>query len=296
MKRADLTRKQREELEKREEVANWVEAGFREYADMCRQRGEEWAAIGEKNTRILLKVYNYTELQPPDFYRGNIHRDVGTQLDKCAKEFGRILRGEVAMSDEDDPSALRNDLCGLMKRGCPAVALVELMFAGTSDYGATISDILAGADPLYGYLRRISENLEFWRVPRRPRRFKDPVPLSIQFVLESAPFNAPKNSRRPSTRVAFHLAYFYMLLKHFKYSHKTLRCLLRTMRYVRRRVPPVADYLKIKGSDSFTESSLQRRVLRFYESHPGIKRAMRKDILEYLSARVEARKTPLGIF
>jgi len=114
---AALTREQRLEL-----VATWMQSGFRQYADQC------------------------------GYWKGEIQTNIRIQIDKYAEEFGRILHGEVEMSDEDDPQTLRTDLYGLKKSGCPASGLVELMLASTSDFGVTISDLLFRAKILDEHL------------------------------------------------------------------------------------------------------------------------------------------------
>ena len=160
------------------------------------------------------------------FYRGSIHHNIRRQIERYGRDFGRVLSDEVEFPDPDDPAdtkALRYDLYGLMKSGCPAVGLVELMLACTSDYGVTIPDLLFRAIPLHDYLDRIAEDIHHFRIPRRPRRFKGAVPHSIQFMLEVGPYYASytKGNSGQTARVAFHLAYFYTFLKHFRYRHKT---------------------------------------------------------------------------
>jgi len=292
MKVADLTKEQRKEL------LAWAGAGFREYANLCEKRGEEWVAITKENARIVGKTYNHTPAQLANMiYQGSIHHNIRTQIEAYAKEFGRVLRDEVEMSDEDDPLTLGSDLHGLMKSGCPPVELVELMLACTSDYGVTIPDLLMTALPLNDCLRRIPENARHFRIPRRPRRFKGAVPLSIQFMLEMKPYHACADGMSQAARVAFHVAYLYTFLKHFRYGHETATRLLRTMQFVRRRVPAVADYLKTRGRDTFRAGALQRRVLRFFKSNPASESAMRQDVRDYLAGKGGGgRKTLLGIY
>jgi hypothetical protein len=306
MRKTDLTKEQREELERRKELADWLQGGFHTYADICRHRGKEWAEMGDNSAREMGKVYNHTPEQLANmFYRGSIHEKIGTQIDGYAKEFGRVLLSKDEMSDKkDDPIdflALRCDLCGLMKSGCPAVVLVELMLACTSDYGVTIPDLLACASQLDDYLRCIvSPN--YPRYPRRPRRFKGVVPLSIQFMLEGAPYYSGlcgirRGKQSQASRIAFHLAYLYTFLKHFAYTYATEASLLGTMQYVRGRVPPLADYLRKKNQDTFTSSSLQRRVLRYFDSDPAAAAAMRDAVRGYPSVpRNERHDTLLGMY
>ncbi len=225
------------------------------------------------------------------FYRGKIHHNIGIQVKKYAPEFLAVLRNEVELSEDDDPLALRSDLYGLMERGCPALALVDLMLACSSDYGITFLDIFMFADPLQSYLDRIKENLDHFRYPKRPRRFKGPVPLSLEFLIE-----AKSHNFRPTASMTFHLAYFYTFLKRFGRTHETLGQLLRVMRHVRLRAPVVADYLKIRGKGRLKALSLQRRVLRFFESKPSLKRTIQKDIRDYLDQNIDNRKTPLYEF
>ena len=212
-----------------------MRSGFRQYADLC------------------------------GYWEGDIHRKIRVQIFKYGNEFGRILRGEVEMSDEDDPQALRTDLYGLKESGCPASGLAELMLASTGDLGVTISDLLFRAEILDEHL--IShENLGFPTKPRRavkipglstiprsPRSLKRGIPLSVQFMAESMEKEGPPylSKETRASRAARHLALSYLLLKHFGYGHETLTQMLRAMQYVRRRVPPVADYLQTRGKDKF---------------------------------------------
>lgn len=277
MKVADLTKEQRKEL-----VA-WADAGFREYADLC------------------------------GYWEGEIRNNIRAQIDKYAEEFSRVLRDEVEMSDEDDPQALRTDLYGLMKSGCPASGLVELMLASTSDFGVTISDLLVRAEVLDDNLishknlgfptepRRAVKIRGLRTIPRSRRGVKRGVPLSIQFMLEIMEKKGPPytycDGVTRAARSVRPLAYFYLLLKHFGHGHDTLTYLLRTMQYVRRRVPSVADYLKTRGRDTFRAGALQRRVLRFFKSHPASESVMRKDVRDYLSGKGgERRKTLLSTY
>jgi len=236
MTKPDLTKTGREEL------VNWIRSGFREYADLC------------------------------GYWEGKIHRTIRAQIFKYGNEFGRILRGKLGMSEEDDPQALRTDLYGLMKSGCPALALVELMLAGTSDQGVTISDLL-------------------FQVEIRDEHLGTHEFEGLHQLTESKLSHvSPRSSRS-----GYNLALYYLLLKHFGYGHETMRLTLRAMQRVRQRVPPRADYLRTRGRDHFTGYSLQRRIHRFFKSFPKSKRAMQKDIREYLSAPTEARKTLLGV-
>jgi|GEM_PF-135725 len=56
------------------------------------------------------------------------------------EEFIRILSGNMATDYECNLPKLRQDLCKLMKRGCPALDVVELMYGCTSGSHPTFSD------------------------------------------------------------------------------------------------------------------------------------------------------------
>jgi hypothetical protein len=248
----DLTRAEREDLVK------WMRSGFRQYAAQC----DNWGFEIEQNIRV--------------------------QIFKYGNEFARILRGKIEMSEEDDPQALRTDLYGLKESGCPAVGLVELMLACTSDYGVTISDLLWRAEFLSEQMI-CQDNLGFSdepqpgfkigkiKVGRLPRVVKRGVPLSIQFM------QARMSKRVQARRARYQLALFYLFLKHFRYDHDTLTRILSTMQYVRHRVPPVADYLKTKGKLKFNAVALQRKVHRFVNSDPRNELALKKQISVYIS-------------
>lgn len=235
----------------------WMRSGFRQYAAQC----DSWG--GDIESRIRVQIFKY----------GN--------------EFARILRGKIEMSEEDDPQALRTDLYGLKESGCPAVGLVELMLACTSDYGVTISDLLWRAEFLSEQMIS-QENLGFReprpgfkigkiKVGRLPRVVKRGVPLSIQFM------QARMSKRVQARRARYHLALCYLLLKHFGYDHETLAQILRTMQYVRHRVPPMADYLKTKGKLAFNAVALQRKVHRFLNFDPRNELALKQKISDYVS-------------
>ena len=294
MRNADLTKDQRDAL------AAWVEGGFREYADLCGKEAEKLTALFKDNARMATKVNKRTSVMHDGVpYQGRIHRNIRTQIKMYAKEFGPVLCSEGGMSDKNDPldlAKLRSDLYGLMKLRCPPVALGELMLACTSNYGVTIPDLLLRAWLLDGYLEGISGGPSF-EIRRRPRRFKVAVPLSIQFMLDTKPYYANADGKGQAVREAFHVAYFHTFLKHFRYGHETLSEMLRTMQYVRRRVPAVADYLQVREKDTFSAHALQRRVCRFFESNQASKKAMRQEVRNYLSgAGVESRKTLLSIY
>jgi hypothetical protein len=285
--------------EQREELFDWLQGGFHTYADLCARRGKEWAAMGEGQALEMRKVYNYTAARLAKmFYRGEIHENIRVQIGLYAESFGRTLSGKVTMPDTEDPQIVRSDLYKLMKSGCPAVATVELMLACTSDFGVTMPEVLSIAQPLSSYIRSIAEDPSYFRVPRSARRFKNDVPPSIQFVLEaktmcSGPYRTSLESKNPTARVAFHLAYFYTFLKRFGCTHETLTFVLRAMQYARRRVRAVADYLTTNNIEDFRA---EKRVNRFFASHPASKRGMRTEIHEYLSdPRREKRGTLLGI-
>ncbi len=291
MKHTELTNPQRQELE------SWLQKGFDDYSDLCGKRADVLSADAERDARDMAKIYNYSHMQTQLnglFYRGNIHRNIAIQVKKYATQFLAVLRDEVELSENDDLLALRSDLYSLMERGCPSLALVDLMLACTCDHGITFLDILTFAQPLQTYLDRISEgdDLRRFRYPKKPRRFKGPVPLSLEFLMEAK----SQHLRRPTDGVTFHLAYFYTFLKHFGGTHETLGHSLSAMRYARLRVPAVADYLKIRGKGSFDGISLQRRVLRFFESQSSLKQTIKKDIRDYLGPNVDKRKTPLSEF
>jgi hypothetical protein len=297
MRNADLEKKKQ-----LEELEGWLPIGFREYADLCRRRGQVFVEM----TKVTVRKYEGCNYSPETIarmeYRGSIHENIRIQIESCAEWFGRILRGEVHMSDADDAQELRATLHRLMKSGCPAVPLVELMLACTSNYGITISEVLSMALPLNDYLRRVTEDTRYPRFPRCARRFKDAVPLSIQFMLETKPmygelYGNTREEKSQAARVAFHLAFFYTFLKVFKQGYQEQTFLLRAMQFVRRRAPVVADYLQTTNKNTFTYSSIQRRVLRFFDAYPASAGLMRKEIREYFSGpRNGKHATLLGIY
>ena len=281
MRSAELTKEQREKKEQLEKLVAWMESGFRRYADLCGHRGQELAAAMDRTFYECLREAGPIEKERLKWYRGGIHENIRIQICKYAKEFSRILRDEVVLAEDDDVVTLRGDLDGLMHSECPAVVIVELALACTSDYGVTISDLMMSAIALYDYLDNIAT--PGW--PTYPRTPKRGVPLSIQFMQESL-----RESRASILRGR--LAYFYLLLKHFGYTHDTLRNLLRAMQYVRRRVPAVADYLQTRGNDTFNSGALQRRVCRFFEDSPTREAEMQRDIALYLSDKTRVTLYP----
>jgi hypothetical protein len=284
------------------QLAAWIKSGFREYATICGS------------------------------WEGEIHRRIRIQILKYAKEFGRILRGEMEMSEEDDLLMLRKDLYVLMNAGCPAAGLVELMLACTSDYGVTIPDLLWRANYLdeHGYSHKnlgfptepqpsfsehwamvrgflhgvaskdesvakalpgllngkMSDVLRF-RLHCTPtlQRVKRGIPLSIQFMQQKC----------DQAQTSHHLACFYVFLKRFGYGYDTEAQLLRAMQHVRRKVPPVADYLQTRGKHKFTMGAVQRRVGRFFEDHRESEHEMRQKIRQYLSRNSDRYRTLLDM-
>jgi len=226
-------------------------------------------------------------------WAGEIHENIRNQINMYSKEFGRVLRGEVVLSTNEDVLKLKNDLYGLRKWGCPEQALVEMMLACTSESGVTIPDLLWRAERLSECLRS-HHNLGFPTEPcptiqgrpgekplrgfPRLRRVRRGIPLSIQFMLADL-------GERPDFRKRRHLAYFYLLVKHFGWGHENLAHVLRIMQHVRRRVPPVADYLQTSNTDSFTEMTVEKRVLRLFKSES--EDNIRQEILQYLSKQSE---------
>jgi hypothetical protein len=187
MRSADLTKKQRAELERRKELVDWLQGGFNEYADLVGRRGPELMAGRLSPLKFVGTCYSPAEIIR-SAYQGEIHDHIRIQIKQYAEEFGRVLRSKGGMSDKDDPLDLlrvRSDLYDLMKSGCPAVALVELMLACTSDYGVTVPDLLLRVLLLSDYLDR---NLNHFRIPRR--RYEGLVPRSIRFMLEIEPYCA----------------------------------------------------------------------------------------------------------
>ena len=173
------------------------------------------------------------------------------------------------MSEEDDILTLRSDLHGLMEgSGCPAVGLIELALACTSDYGVTTLDLLWRAETLdeHGYCH---DNLGF-PTELRPsvseewawvcgfvqgRAIHDEdwaklLPLFSRKMSDTSGFAAPSGHRHRKLEIPLsirfmietghvsdvrrHLACFYLFLKHFGYGYDTLAQLLRAVQYVRR--------------------------------------------------------------
>jgi hypothetical protein len=245
-----------------QELLAWMESGFRNYADLCEEATE-----------------------------GEIPENVWNQVDKYKKEFSGVLSGEIEISDDVDLLVLRNDLYGLMTSCCPATELIELMLACTSDYGVTIGDLLWRAERINECLRSHT-NLGFGTRPFRGVRRG--IPLSIQLVR--------KDARTRAFRSNLHLAFFYLLLKHFECTHETLQYLLRTMQCVRRHVPPIVDYLETRGRQTFAAGALQRRVCRFFEGAPSREEEMRQEISQLLSGEgkresfvIAADNNPLSV-
>jgi hypothetical protein len=85
------------------EAVKWVEAGFREYADIIWRRGQGWAA--SDTAKFEYSPLLYRTIGRP--YRGGIHNSVCVQVERYGEEFGRLLREEVEMSEQDDPLAAR---------------------------------------------------------------------------------------------------------------------------------------------------------------------------------------------
>src|SRR5258707_470691 len=95
-------------------LVQWVETAFQR----CASRGDNAGTCGPYET--------------PEQCRARI-LEYGTG-------FGRILRGKADYYVA--PPELLDDLYGLMKKGCPARDIVELMLGCTNWFGGDISDFV----------------------------------------------------------------------------------------------------------------------------------------------------------
>src|SRR5437762_4774008 len=181
-------------------------------------------------------------------------------------ELGRILRGTA---DYHVAPELVDDLYGLMNRGCPALDIVELMLACTNLFGGDISDFVeaVGIPEKLKTVRRncrqmadaistlnmralpvrphdfLREQFPNNRERRRARSLIDGLPDALHYmekVLERYP-SVPDPVTKAGWKHGIE-AYFYALLRYFKYSYPTLSRLLRAIREVRHTVSPDAAY------------------------------------------------------
>ena len=260
-----------------QDIANWVNAGFARYADLCGRRGGQLAEA--------LEVM-HEEVGARNYYGGEIHSNVRIQIVRYAKEFVRLLTDGRNAAGDLDLMQLSTDLAQLKARGCPSIALVELLLACTSPFGVTIPDLLLDAIP-------VSDALSFLegQPPSSRRRVSH-----NQFLLKQSPYYS-NQAQSSDARVRHHLAFFYCLLQRFGHGHRTAADLLVMMDLVRRKTPPTAEYFRGQPRPIFTPSSVQRRVLRHFNATPGLQCNLQREILNYLtSSSCVEQQSLLGIY
>ena len=253
--------------QKQEEAAAWIEKIFRSHADNLGKDGEMEAPIR-------------------------------TEIEQYGEEFSRVVRCE-----EDD--YLGQDLYELMKRGCPAQAIVELILVCTSGFHFTITDVLREAGITDEVLRDVKQSLPrivqvidvlndpaipgpldtfaktFPRTldQRRARRSIEALPDSLRML--AAMLEKYTDPMIETIADNVFLLSLYLLLHHYRGGFETLGRLLRTMRLVRRTVSPdaksphnfqtkviVSGGKKSDSRDAFSKESLEQRLYRFCRDFP----------------------------
>jgi hypothetical protein len=260
--------------EKQEEAATWILDGFKNYSTRFADDSE-------------------TEVSDR------------TEIEQYGEEFSRIVRDGVEGDLGDDE--LGQELYDLKTKGCPAVAIVELIVLCTSGFRftRTLTDDLRDAGITDEVLPDVKRSLP--RVAQVTNVLSGPSFPGVSILLEETS-QTKVDQRRLSQSIealpdtlrmlASVLKEFtdptmetiadntdpfllYLLLRYYGGGLPTLSRVLTTMRRVRHIVNPDAEYLhkcdsaviptgkrEGKTGDPFSTESLQQRLNRFYKKFP----------------------------
>jgi hypothetical protein len=256
--------------EKQEEAATWILDGFKNYSTRFADDSE-------------------TEVSC-------------TEIEQYGDEFSRIVRDGEEGDDEFDDK-LGQELYDLKTKGCPAVAIVELIVLCTSGFRftRTLADDLRQAGITDEVLRDVKQSLPHVAQvinvlsgpsfpglsilleetspkkvdQRRLSRSIEALPDTLRMLADMLEkFTDPTVETIADNTDPFLL---YLLLRHYGGGLPTLSRLLTTMRLVRHTLNPDAEYLHnfdplvLKSGerkDPFSKASLQQRLNRFYKEFP----------------------------
>jgi hypothetical protein len=236
-----------------------------------------------------------------------------TEIEQYGGEFSRVVRCEAG--------DLGQDLHALMKHGCPAVAIVQLIVLCTNGFHLTITDVLRGAGITDEVLRDVKQSLP--RTVQVINVLNDPtLPGPLDCLVEMFPKKLDQRRARRSIEALpealrilaemlkeytdpmietiaeneFPLSLYLLLRRHGGFGFPTLSRLLKTMRLVRHTVSPNEKYLhnfesaeitsgkrKGKKTDPFSKESLEQRLHRFKKYLPGATLQAHNRVNWYLS-------------
>ena len=205
-----------------------------------------------------------------DFQSGADIAQARARIRGYKEEFIRILSGNMATDYECNLPKLRQDLCKLMKRGCPALDVVELMYGCTSGSHPTFSDAVRcvglterdllklraccgwAADmisqfhespifkPLLSHPASLPEGLGPEQFRQKIEELPDNLRIFAKLLQNCPPMHNPwveDFSKQPD------FILLKLILKFFGCGYETLSRLLITMRRVRYNCFPDAKYL-----------------------------------------------------
>jgi hypothetical protein len=195
---------------------------------------------------------------------------------RCGQEFVSILNGKIEGLSE--LPQLQADLVALLERGCPALDIIDLMFACTRGRNSGVSDTLEAiglSDPSLDVLRQlchlVSAKISALNTPKVPGplfllpqllpelseedrvRLTDDLkrlPELLAVFGDLLTIYPPKEADTPVREVIeqhWDLAWFYVLLRNFDFGYPTLSVLIRAMRRVRYNADHQARYVRRLG-------------------------------------------------
>lgn len=233
------------DLAQKKELIGWMGSGFDQFIALRVDRVEDFQSR-EDLEQARARIRSYKE------------------------EFIRILSGNMETDYEYDLPKLRQDLRKLIKRGCPALDVVELMYGCTSGNNLTFSDALHcvglterdlrklraccrwAADmisqfhgspifkPLLSHPASLPEGLGPEQFRQKIEELPDNLRIFTKLLQNCPPVHNPwveDFSKQPDFII------LTLVLKYFGCGYPTLGPLLRAMRRVRYNCFPDAKYL-----------------------------------------------------
>ena len=217
-------------------------------------------------------------------------------------EFSKVLLG-VSKGSPVNSEQLRSDLAELMRLGCPALDMVELILAYTRRAGLSEADILRVVgltderlnalkqrlpwivdtvesllETVSGPLKVVDETFSNKRQQRRVKQLVRQLPEGLRYMSELLKHYAPfEQSRRPAEESSdFILGLLYARLETYGSSYLTLSRILLAMRHVENTVLASGkygssttlstDFGDFHEKEELSSSALQRRLHRFWET------------------------------
>ena len=249
--------------------------------------------------------------------------------------FNRILEDDEASEDSVE---LQDDVFNLTSRGCPKLDIIDMMFRCTTGRNMSVFDNLIELDFSESVLLQLRVACA-WCADRIALLNKPQVQGPLHFLPKTVPeisgedrtrlitdlqklpdllhifgnllsMYPPENIRRfekSGWGTEGQLAFFYLIIDHFKLGYPTLSRLLRTMRQVRYSVSPKTRYVhrigrvRVKRRDTqkspirdpLRDLALQRRLRRFFDAEPSFELWAKNHVIWYFSGAC-ARLQTLG--